>query len=98
MTSNKSWLLYSHRFIDLEVLSASLQKHLHTEVELRYQEIYCEGKQENHTDDPVRAIHLEIDAKDSERVDPILSKLYSSQSDSYPNGIKLRLIPEYSSL
>jgi len=56
------------------------------------------AKQNNTLDDPVRAVRIKVDAEYAEMVEPLLASSYSSSSITYPDGIKLRLVPEYSSL
>mmetsp|Transcript_18204 Transcript_18204/g.27767 ORF Transcript_18204/g.27767 Transcript_18204/m.27767 type:complete len:214 (-) Transcript_18204:1119-1760(-) len=96
-TTVKGWFSYSHRFINQEVLSEYLQKELGVAIGLQYKVIFY-GSKGTTNGDPVRALHLEVASEQATQVDPILAMLYSSTSNTYPAGIKMRLIPEYSQL
>ena len=41
------------------------------------------------------AIHIEADTKNEKKVERGLKRIYSSQSTSFPLGIRMRLISEY---
>jgi hypothetical protein len=47
---------------------------------------------------PVRALHIECDSTQVQRIKHKLAKLYGSTSKRFPDGTKMRLIPPYNTV
>ena len=94
------WLLNSLREMDLTIL----QEALHSmdpvfEVGLRWRLISlgCSGPIPE--EQWVRAVHIEVDKTKVEVIKPILYRIYGHDSvGPFPNGIKMRLVPEITPL
>jgi len=90
------WLLYSTRSIDLPSLKEAIEaSDPELEVGLRWRLISLGTTGAIPVEQQVRAIHIEVDKSRIGVIKPRLYRLYgSTSSDPFPNGVKLRLVPE----
>jgi hypothetical protein len=95
------WLLYSTRDINCIALQRSLEKRFKDKFEVgcRYRMISLGRRGAVPKDQQVKAIHIECDSEIQFELKVALSKIYASaKNDDYPNGIRMRLVPEINSM
>jgi hypothetical protein len=94
------WLLYSTRSMDLNVLQDKLlTDDPRLEVGLRWRLISLGQTGPIPKEQQVRAIHVEADKNQVDTVKPILYQIYGTSSQGpFPNGVKMRLVPEITPL
>jgi hypothetical protein len=95
------WLLYSTWDINCAALQRSLEKHFKGKFEVgcRYRMISLGRRGAVPKDQQVKAIHIECDSGIRFELKAALSKIYASaKNDDYPNGTRMRLVPEINSM
>ena len=95
------WLLYSTKEINCAALQASIETRLGNKYEIgcRFKMISLGRRGAVPKENQIKAIHIECDAADQFDVKVSLSKIYASEkNDDYPNGIRMRLVPEINSM
>ena len=82
--------------MDMEVLGGAIKVCVGAEVGLRFKYINS-AKYDMDRDERKKwmAIHIETDTRNAKKVERGLKRIYSSQSTSFPLGIRMRLISEY---
>lgn len=89
------WLLFSVREIDEELLTQDILARTGIKVGIRWRTISRGKKGKTSEDARVFALHLEIDTEYEDEDRPIIQQLYSSsRKEDFPQGIKMRLVPE----
>jgi hypothetical protein len=95
------WLLYSTRAINCSSLQTALEKRFHGKFEVgcRYRMISLGRRGSIPKEQQIKAIHIECDSEVQYELKNALSKIYaSSKNEDYPNGIRMRLVPEMNSM
>jgi hypothetical protein len=95
------WLLYSTRDVNCASLQTALERRFKRryEVGCRYRMISLGRRGAIPKDEQVKAIHIECDSAVQFELKEALSKIYASaKNDDYPNGIRMRLVPEINSM
>ena len=92
------WLMYSHRNIDLKYLKEEIHSQTDIEVGLRYRVVRTGeySKMKVSADQLVRAVHIEVARHDLAKAEKHIRDAYAADSQDFPGGIRMRLIPEYS--
>jgi len=90
------WLLYSAEEFECKALRHEIRQLTGIDVALNYQVI--EGDNSNSSKLQTKAIHLELNRNASTSRRHTIAKLYSSDSNTFPLDIRMRLIPEYGAL
>lgn len=91
------WLLYSHKDIDSNKLQKEIELRTDLEVGIRYRKVKT-GTWSNEKvpdNEIVKALHLEVAEHDQEDAERILGEIYSSDSEEFFRGIRMRLVPEF---
>ena len=104
--SEVGWLLYSSRVQEESRLSHLLSKMLKENIGVRWRPVrttnnFRRTKEPNppaNRAPPVRALHIECDSTQVQRIKHKLAKLYGSSSKRFPDGTKMRLIPPYNTV
>jgi len=99
--SGVGWLLYSTRDIDCAALQSAIEKRLGNKYEVgcRFKMISLGRRGAVPKENQIKAIHIECDTSVHFDVKVALSKIYASaKNEDYPNGIRLRLVPEINSM
>ena len=99
--SGVGWLLYSTKEINCAALQAAIEKRLGNKFEVgcRFKMISLGRRGAVPKENQIKAIHIECDTAVLFDVKVALSKIYASaKNDDYPNGIRLRLVPEINSM
>jgi hypothetical protein len=99
--SGVGWLLYSTKEVNCTALKDAIEKRLGNKYEIgcRFKMISLGVRGAVAKENQVKAIHIECDSADQFDVKVALSKIYASEkNDDYPNGIRLRLVPEINSM
>jgi hypothetical protein len=93
------WLLYSTRNMNIEHLTTAIKSETHHrfEVGLRHRVIWIDAKGPIPDSLKVYAIHVEVDGKKFAEAKRWFFNTYSPNSTSFPNGIKMRIVPEITS-
>jgi hypothetical protein len=95
--SNVGWLLYSIRDVNCRCLQKALEKMLDNKYKVgcRYRMISLGRRGSVPKENQVKAIHIKCISEVQFDVKVALSKMYASaKNDDYPNGIRMRLVPE----
>jgi hypothetical protein len=95
------WLLYSTRAMNCASLQTALEKRFEGKFEVgcRYRMISLGRRGSIPKEQQIKAIHIECDSEIQYELKSALSKIYaSSKNDDYPNGIRMRLVPEMNSM
>jgi len=89
------WLLYLAPEYHLSALRQQIQQETRIEVALRFRTIH-DGRPTNakHPRPRTKAIHMEVDLNILPEQQNRLERVYSSTAQTFPLGIKMRLIPE----
>ena len=95
-TARLGWLLFSFSEINAKVFSRELSGRIGDIVSARFKPILTDSWDAS-IDSRLRlkALHLECDKKVSKQVKMRLSTFYSSTSNEFPMGIRMRLVPEF---
>ena len=99
--SGVGWLLYSTRDIDCAALQSAIEKRLGNtyEVGCRFKMISLGRRGAVPKENQIKVIDIECDTSVHFDVKVALSRIYASaKNDDYPNGIRLRLVPEINSM
>jgi hypothetical protein len=100
--SGIGWLLYSTKEVDCAALQSAIEKKLGNKFEAgcRYKMISLGRRGPVPKENQVKeAIHIECDSACQFDVKVALSRIYASaKNDDYPNGIRMRLVPEINSM
>ena len=95
-TVQMGWLLYSFEAMDLLQLATTISDEVGATVALRWKYIntdkYEPGREERKK---WMGAHIEAGAEDVKKVARGLTRLYGGASDSFPLGIRMRLVSEY---
>jgi hypothetical protein len=94
------WLLYSTRDVNCAFLQSALERRFKRrfEVGCHYRMISLGHRGAIPKDEQVKAIHIECDSAVQFELKAALSKIYASATnEEYPNGIRMRLVPEINS-
>ena len=95
-TVQKGWLLYSTQSMDIDTLAEVIFVEIGVVVALRWKFINSSKYIENEDERKKwMALHIEVDAKEEKRASRGLKKLYGSQSQKFPLGIRMRLVSEF---
>jgi hypothetical protein len=95
------WLFYSTRDVNCVSLQSALERRFKRrfEVGCRYRMISLGRRGAIPKDEQVKAIHIECDSAVQFELKAALSKIYASaKNKEYPNGIRMRLVPEINSM
>lgn len=104
--SEVGWLLYSSREQDESRISQLLSKMLKVCIGIRWRPVrtstsFRRNKEPTNVANPpavVRALHIECDSNQVQRVKHKLAKLYGSSCKRFPDGTKMRLIPPFNTV
>jgi hypothetical protein len=102
--SEIGWLLYSTRQQDVERISQHLSYLTKEKVGARWRTVRTSNtfqRRRNTQSDkspPIQAIHLECDSRMVQSIKYKIAKLYSSTTNTFPDGTKMRLIPPISTI
>ena len=89
------WLLYSTREMSVECLQVAIESQCGFSVGLRHRTILLGRRGAIPNSQKVYAIHVEVEAIMMNVAKQWFSKIYGATSSSgFPNGIKMRLVPE----
>jgi hypothetical protein len=83
------WLLYSTRATDYKHLREVLTQLLGKEVSCRF--VRINDKQKCDKDDR-HAVHIQASEEDTEEVQALMSKRYSSKAETFPLGMRMRYV------
>lgn len=93
------WALYSTRTIDTEALKAAIHEAHGLQIGIRWRMISNGKRGPTSTADQVRALHFEVNASSADADCAALFALYATnRNEGFPNGIKLRLVPNMTDL
>ena len=96
-TTVVGWLLYSTRDMDLRALTSAINHDTQGTVGLRYRIIGLGRPGSIPEDQRVKAVHVEVDKADACYMRRTLFQIFGTGShETYPLGIRLRLVPELS--
>jgi hypothetical protein len=96
-TTVLGWLLYSLLSMDLASLTETLSEILGTPVGLRFRMISLGTAGKVPEDNIVKAIHVEVNRKHASSARRKLQEIYGTSQSTFPNGIRLRLVPTLNS-
>lgn len=95
-TSQQGWLLYSTQSMDKDMLAEQIEQAIGVQVDLRWKFI---NTSKYISDYAIKkkwmALHVEVDEKNAKQAKRGLTKFYSSTSNVFPLGIRMRLVAEY---
>ena len=97
-TRSIGWLLFSLRDMDKNILQEAISRHIKYNVGLRWKMINTGSRTKTPAKERVFAIHIEAEADDADCTRAALEVTYSSKAKKFPNGIRMRLVPEMNRL
>jgi hypothetical protein len=100
-TTDVGWLLYSTRAQDEERLTDMLSKLIGENIGVKWKAIKTSSntrkKDQPSSEEKIRALHVECSVDRMQEVNDKLSVWYSSSSNRFPDGTKMRLVPTITS-